>query len=91
MKNELPSIQNTMFAHTQEKSLFEQAKAYAYAYMDAVNNRPVYPDAAAIEKLAAFDVPIPEQPRQAADVLKQLDEIGSPATVAQTGGRYFIL
>ena len=89
MNNESPSIRDAMFAHTEEKSLFEQAKGYAYAYMGAVNNRPVFPDNTAIEKLAAFDVPLPDQPRPAADVLKQLDEIGSPATVAQTGGRYF--
>jgi glutamate/tyrosine decarboxylase-like PLP-dependent enzyme len=89
LKNKPPSIRETMFAQIADKMLFEQAKSYAYAYMDEVNRRLVFPDDKAIEKLAAFDEPLPQHPQLATEILKLLDEYGSPATVAQTGGRYF--
>lgn len=78
-----------MFAQVKDKALFEQVKSYAFAYMDHVNHRPVFPDPATIEKLSAFDEPLPEQPQSATEILRLLDVFGSPATVAQTGGRYF--
>jgi glutamate/tyrosine decarboxylase-like PLP-dependent enzyme len=78
-----------MFAQIADKMLFEQAKSYAYAYMDVVNRRRVFPDEDALGKLAAFDEPLPQHPQPATEILKQLDTYGSPATVAQTGGRYF--
>lgn len=37
----------------------------------------------------AFDEALPDAPAETADILKQLNTYGSPATVAQTGGRYF--
>ena len=83
------SIRDLMFAQTADKTLLEQAKSYAYAYMDAANQRRVFPDNAAIERLAIFDEAVPADPQSASEVLKLLDEVGSPATVAQTGGRYF--
>lgn len=78
-----------MAAQVAGKALFEQAKSYAYAYMNEANDRRVFPDDEAIEKLAAFDGPLPPHPQPAEEVLKRLGEYGSPATVAQTGGRYF--
>lgn len=47
------------------------------------------PDRAALDALAAFDERLPEQPGDPAATLALLDEAGSPATVASTGGRYF--
>jgi glutamate/tyrosine decarboxylase-like PLP-dependent enzyme len=78
-----------MFAQIAEKNLFEQAKSYAFAYMDEAHDRRVFPDDEAIEKLAAFDEPLPQIPQAGAEVLNLLAEYGSPATVGQTGGRYF--
>ena len=89
MENKNRSIREIMFAQVKDKTLFEQVKSYAYAYMDNVNQRPVFPDLATIEKLSAFDEPLPEQPQSATEILRLLDVYGSPATVAQTGGRYF--
>jgi hypothetical protein len=83
------SIRETMFAQVADKKLFEQAKSYAYAYMDEAHRRQVFPDAEAIRKLAAFDEPLPQYSGSASAILELLDEHGSPATVAQTGGRYF--
>lgn len=69
--------------------LLEQAHRYAEAYIGSVRDRPVFPSASAIENLSAFDGPMPEQGLDPAQMLEQLHTIGGPATVAQTGGRYF--
>ncbi len=82
-------IRETMFAQLVDKTLFEQAKSYAYAYLDGVPNRPIFPHDEALKHLAVFDEPLPEHPQLGSDILKQLDDYGSPATVAQIGGRYF--
>ena len=89
MKNKPPSIRDTMFAQVADKMLFDQARSYAYAYMDKVNRRSVFPDQEAVDKLAFFEEPLPRHSQPATEILKQLDAYGSPATVAQTGGRYF--
>jgi glutamate/tyrosine decarboxylase-like PLP-dependent enzyme len=89
VENKHPSTRETMFAQIAEKTLFEQAKSYAYAYMDGINHRRVFPDDVTIEKLTAFDEPLPQHRQLATEILKLLDEYGSPATVALTGGRYF--
>lgn len=86
---------NTRSIHTQmrheidDKKLFEQAKTYAFEYMDTIAKRTVYPDPPAIANLAVFDGPIPDTPQDGKDILRLLHDYGSPATVAQTGGRYF--
>lgn len=51
--------------------------------------RRVSPSAAAIARLAEFGGALPEEPTSAETVLEMLDDIGSPATVTTTGGRYF--
>jgi glutamate/tyrosine decarboxylase-like PLP-dependent enzyme len=48
--------------------------------------RPL-PDAVA--KLREWDCPLPDAPTDPANVLAQLDELGSPATMAMAGGRFF--
>jgi glutamate/tyrosine decarboxylase-like PLP-dependent enzyme len=58
-------------------------------YLNSLETRRVVPDAQAIAQLAAFDEPLPEHPTDPAQILAMLDEMGSPATVASAGGRYF--
>jgi glutamate/tyrosine decarboxylase-like PLP-dependent enzyme len=58
-------------------------------YLNSLETRRVFPDAQAIAQLAAFDEPLPEHPTDPAQILAMLDEMGSPATVASAGGRYF--
>jgi len=82
-------IHAQMRSERAEKALFEQVKSYAYHYMDEVSERAVYPTAEAIQNLGHFDEPVPEVPQSGAQVLSLLHEFGSPATTAQTGGRYF--
>ena len=69
--------------------LYEQAKNYALEYMQTVLDRSVFPEAEAITNLAAFREKLPDQPADPYLVLEKLHQFGSPATVAQTGGRYF--
>ncbi|MBO0859119.1 MAG: aspartate aminotransferase family protein [Chloracidobacterium sp.] len=63
--------------------------ARALRYIDSLDSRRVAPSIEAVERLALFDEPLPEHPADPRTVLKILDEIGSPATVASSGGRYF--
>ncbi|MGH9766024.1 MAG: pyridoxal phosphate-dependent decarboxylase family protein [Blastocatellia bacterium] len=58
-------------------------------YIDSRESRRVAPSNEAIERLALLDEPFPEHPTDPRIVLQMLDEIGSPATMASTGGRYF--
>jgi glutamate/tyrosine decarboxylase-like PLP-dependent enzyme len=91
-KKEIPkedNIREKMRSQTVNKNLFELAKSYAYAYMDDINERVVFPTEKAINRLNVFDEPLPEKPGDSVEMLRLLHECGSPATVAQTGGRYF--
>jgi glutamate/tyrosine decarboxylase-like PLP-dependent enzyme len=54
-----------------------------------VNHRPVAPAPAALADLDRFDEPLPEQPSDPLATLSLLDDVGSAATVASTGPRYF--
>ncbi len=83
------ALQSQMRAQITEKRIFEQAKSYACAYMDGVYERNVFPTAEAIAGLDVFDEPLPESPSDPREILHWLHQYGSPATVAQTGGRYF--
>lgn len=58
-------------------------------YLSGLQTRSVPPTAEAVEALSRFTEPLPERGADAREVLRLLDEIGSPATVATTGGRYF--
>jgi hypothetical protein len=51
--------------------------------------RSVAPTPEALQRLALLDEPLPEKPTDAYAVLRLLDEIGSPATMATAGGRFF--
>jgi glutamate/tyrosine decarboxylase-like PLP-dependent enzyme len=69
--------------------LLRDAAARADTYLATVGDRRVSPAREAIEGLAAFDVALPGRGLAAEEVLAQLDEIGSAATVATTGPRFF--
>ena len=82
-------IHARMRRHLEEKKLFELAKTYAFAYMDTIGERAVFPDKKTLANLALFDEPMPTHPQSGEAVLRLLGDYGAPATVAQTGGRYF--
>jgi glutamate/tyrosine decarboxylase-like PLP-dependent enzyme len=58
-------------------------------YLEEVDARPVAPSPQATVKLSALRGPLPPGPTSPEAVLHLLHEIGSPATVASAGGRYF--
>ncbi|KVM03195.1 pyridoxal-dependent decarboxylase [Burkholderia ubonensis] len=72
-----------------ELALLADADRRAHAYLTSVDTRRVFPDAAALANLAAFDEPLPAHGKPADDVLRLLDGAGSPATVASNGPNYF--
>ena len=82
-------IRQRMFVEMEQKSAFDEARDAAYAYADRALERNVFPTPEAIANLSHFDEPLPDSPGDALQILRQLDEYGSPATVAQIGGRYF--
>ncbi len=75
-----------------EEEFFEYldlAKSLAFKYIQGVNSRTVAPGNEAVQNLAHFNEELGYGSEDAASILKMLDMYGSPATVAQTGGRYF--
>jgi glutamate/tyrosine decarboxylase-like PLP-dependent enzyme len=83
------NLQEEMFSWNRSKALLEQAKSYAFNYMDGIQDRNVFPVGEAIQNLAGFDEPMPERAGDPSEILKLLHTLGSPATAAHIGGRYF--
>ncbi len=69
--------------------LLHDAMTRAHRYLDRLGSRRVFPSADDLARLRAFDEPLPAEPSDPLKTLAFLDEIGSPATVASAGGRYF--
>ena len=69
--------------------LITEAARLAADYLGMIRERSVPPSAEAVSGLAALAGPMPESPTDPAEVLALLDRAGSPATVANAGGRYF--
>ncbi len=69
--------------------LLREAAARAITYLEGLDERTVVPAEAARQRLAELDTPLPSGPVDPAVVLDLLDTIGSPATIATAGGRYF--
>ena len=84
-----PDLQKSLYSQISSKEIFEQAKSYAFTYMDAIFERNVFPTDEAIANLNIFNEPLPESPCTPEQILESLNRFGSPATIAQTGGRYF--
>src|SRR6202790_5880135 len=61
----------------------------AQQYARDIGDRRVAPEELHIRGLEKFREPFPEGSTDARSVVAMLDELGSPATVATTGGRYF--
>jgi glutamate/tyrosine decarboxylase-like PLP-dependent enzyme len=74
---------------TDLKQLLTATTERSLKYLNSLDERSVAPTPAAVEKLSGFDVALQDKSIPAADVLKELDEIGSPATMAMAGPRFF--
>lgn len=71
------------------QSLLADAATRAAAYLETLQTRRVAPPSSDSEALEGFFHPLQEDPLDAALVLEELDRLGSPATVATAGGRFF--
>jgi glutamate/tyrosine decarboxylase-like PLP-dependent enzyme len=71
------------------RELLRDAAERGIRYLDSLPNRPVAPDPKGVAGLAAWDTPLPERPGDPAETLRELDEVGSPATMAMAGPRFF--
>ena len=74
---------------TCDREALDLAATRALAYLETVNSRRVAPPPSAVLDLAQLEEPLPEEPGDALCVLDLLDRVGSPATVANAGGRFF--
>jgi glutamate/tyrosine decarboxylase-like PLP-dependent enzyme len=70
-------------------SVLQLAAERARRYVEQVGERRVTPTQKDLAALAKFHEPFPTGPSDAHDVVQLLDDVGSPATVATTGRRYF--
>src|SRR6266496_40337 len=71
------------------RGLLEQTAVQAITYLEGVGTRGVAPTEDAVARLDAFDQALPEGSADPEAVLRLLDEIGSPATMAMAGPRFF--
>ncbi len=69
--------------------LLRDAAERAIRYLEGLDARGVAPTPAAISGLERFDEPLPAGPSDPAATLRLLDEVGSPATTAMAGARFF--
>ena len=61
----------------------------ALSYVKQVDDMRVFPDEKTVSNLSVFEEALSEEPEDTKNILNMLGKYGSPATVAQTGGRYF--
>jgi glutamate/tyrosine decarboxylase-like PLP-dependent enzyme len=61
----------------------------ALEYLAGILGRRVSPHPDAVAALADFDIELPDGPRNPVEVITQLHRLGSPATTASAGGRFF--
>lgn len=71
------------------QELLKAAAERAIGYLQNLETRGVAPSAAAIANLSRFNEPLPEDPVDPQSVLHMLDEVGSPATMAIAGRRFY--
>ena len=71
------------------ETLINEVAKRSVRYLAGLDTRDVAPTPEAVARLGLLDVPLQDGPIKPLQILKELDEIGSPATVATAGGRYF--
>ncbi len=74
---------------TDTRPLLEDAAERGIRYLQTLDARAVAPAPAAIAALDAFDEALPEASSDPRAVLEMLDRLGSPATMAMAGPRFF--
>ncbi len=71
------------------RTLLENAAERAITYLEGLDERSVAPLAEALAQISRFDTAMPHEPEDPAAILQLLDEVGSPASLATAGPRFF--
>lgn len=71
------------------QDILAQAAARAITYYAERDGWSVFPDSHAMEALQRFIEAMPVEGTDGEEVIRILDEVGGPGTVASSGGRYF--
>ncbi|HEX5612870.1 MAG TPA: aminotransferase class V-fold PLP-dependent enzyme [Burkholderiales bacterium] len=71
------------------RKLLGEAAERSLRYLESLDSRPVAPRPEAVAALKAFDIPLPERGAGDEATLRLLDEVGTPATMAMAGPRFF--
>lgn len=71
------------------RDLLLNAAGRAIDYIEALDRRPVAPDSEAVANLTRLDEPLPEEPTPPDQVIRILDELVAPATMAMAGPRFY--
>lgn len=69
--------------------LLQSTAERAAHYLNSLDDRGVAPTPEALQALSRLDEPLPGQPTDPQTVIALLDEVGSPATMATAGRRFF--
>ena len=71
------------------QNLLQSTMERASQYLASLPDRSVAPSPSALANLDQLGGPVPDHPQNPLEILALLDEVGSPATVATAGPRYF--
>ena len=78
-----------MSSGSDDDALLRKTAERAVSYLRGLKDRPVVPKKEDLHNLDNLPKTLPEGPTPPDRVIELLDHIGSPATVATNGGRYF--
>jgi glutamate/tyrosine decarboxylase-like PLP-dependent enzyme len=84
----LPATHSTP-GHSEREAALKQTLAAALRYLADLETRRVSPLPEAQSALSALSRELTQGPTSAGDVVRMLDEYGSPATMGMAGGRFF--
>ncbi|MGH9744507.1 MAG: pyridoxal phosphate-dependent decarboxylase family protein [Candidatus Acidiferrales bacterium] len=74
---------------SETRELLEQAAGRSNRYLETLEARGVFPSSEALKQLENLGGALSANGEEPTEVLRMLDEFGSPATVASAGPRYF--
>ena len=72
-----------------QNELYQETAERAIRYLDEISHRRVSPDSDALARVTELVGPMPESGVAADQVIEQLDEVVSPATMGMNGSRFF--
>jgi glutamate/tyrosine decarboxylase-like PLP-dependent enzyme len=78
-----------MTVEEERQDALREATERSIAYLRGLADRRVMPTASDLQGLDALQGPLPETGLEPRDVIRMLDERGSPAAMGSAGGRYF--